>query len=69
MRNRYVFLLDITGLILGAALAIAAGLEHVSEIGGNWRSGIVYLAVMTPLRLGVGRFFGLYSALWQHASL
>jgi FlaA1/EpsC-like NDP-sugar epimerase len=69
MRNRYILLLDIIDFLLGAALAIAAGLEHVSEIAGVWRSGLVYLAIMTPVRLGVGRFFGLYSSLWQHASL
>lgn len=69
MRNRYILLADIIGLVAVSSLAMLIGMERLSDLSGVWRIALIYAAILIPVRLASARFFGLYSSLWQHASL
>jgi FlaA1/EpsC-like NDP-sugar epimerase len=69
MRNRHILLLDSAGLLVSTVLATLLGMEHIGESTELWRSAWIYLAILTPTRIVVAQLFGLYSSLWQHASL
>lgn len=69
MRNRYILLFDITGFVVSAGLATLLGMERIGEPSGLWRGALIYAAILTPIRVGAAQFSGLYSSLWQHASL
>jgi FlaA1/EpsC-like NDP-sugar epimerase len=69
MRNRYVLLIDIAGLIGAIGFATIIGALGLSETAHLWRSALVYASILIPIRVVIARYFGLYSSLWQHASL
>jgi FlaA1/EpsC-like NDP-sugar epimerase len=69
MRNRYILLIDIAGLLISAIVSALVGIESMDEMIGAWRGILVYASIVTPTRIGVAQLLGLYSSLWQHASL
>ena len=69
MRNRYILLTDVIGLVLAITVAMLLGTEQAPETSSVWMSALVYAAVLIPVRIGVAHLFGLYASLWQHASL
>ena len=69
MRNRYILLADLIGLVVATALATLLGMEQRTDVALLWKSSLVYGAVLIPVRVAAAQFFGLYASLWQHASL
>ena len=69
MRNRYILLTDLFGLVAATALASLLGMEQRTDVALLWKSALVYGAFLIPVRVAAAQFFGLYASLWQHASL
>lgn len=69
MRNRYVLLIDFAGLISAIGFATIVGAMGLPETADLWRSALLYASILIPTRVVIARYFGLYSSLWQHASL
>ena len=69
MRNRYILIADLFGLVAATVLATLLGMEQRTDVALLWKSALVYGAVLILARVTAAQFFGLYSSLWQHASL
>ncbi|MCL4214339.1 MAG: polysaccharide biosynthesis protein [Gemmatimonadales bacterium] len=69
LRNRHFFLLDVVGLLLVPFIALALRFEGLSWPAGYLVSAAVFAAVTLPIRLGFAWRAGLYSCMWQHASI
>ena len=69
MRNRYILLADLIGLAAATTVASLLGMEQRTDVALLWKSTLVYGSVLIPVRIAAAQFFGLYSSLWQHASL
>ena len=69
MRNRYILISDLIGLATATTLATMLGMEQQTDVALFWKSAMMYGAVLIPVRIAATQFFGLYSSLWQHASL
>jgi FlaA1/EpsC-like NDP-sugar epimerase len=69
MRNRHLFLLDSSALVLSAVIAFAVRFEDIEWLGDNLRLVLPYILIAGPLRLLAFYNLGMYRRLWRHASI
>jgi FlaA1/EpsC-like NDP-sugar epimerase len=69
MRNRHLFVLDVTSLVIAAVVAFAVRFEDIAWVGQNLRLVLPYILVAGPLRLLALYSLGMYRRLWRHASI
>lgn len=69
LRNRHFLLLDTLGLLLAPSAAVVIRLESFDWPEALVSSVLLYTIVTLPLRVGIAGFSGLYSALWERASI
>jgi FlaA1/EpsC-like NDP-sugar epimerase len=69
IRNRHLFFLDASALVLAPLLAFVVRFEEVSWLGQNLRMVLPYILLAGPVRLVVFYNLGMYRRLWRHASI
>jgi FlaA1/EpsC-like NDP-sugar epimerase len=68
-RNRHVLLVDLLALPAVPFIALLLHFEGVTWPAGFGQAAIVFAVVATPARMGVAWTTGIYSSLWQLASI
>ncbi len=69
MRNRHFVLIDLAMLSPLPFLVVALRFESLSWSTDTSRAVLAYAMLALPIRMAVAWTFGLYRALWKHASL
>lgn len=69
MRNRHLFLLDASSLVLAPIIAFAVRFEDFEWLGQHLRMVVPYVMLAGGVRLFVFYNLGMYRRLWRHASI
>jgi FlaA1/EpsC-like NDP-sugar epimerase len=69
LRNRHLFILDAVLLALCTLVAYVVRFEGFDWGPAHLYTGLVYIAVSVPLKLGVLLYVGLYRRLWRFAGV
>lgn len=69
MRNRHFLAVDLALLSLAPALALLVRFEGTTWAEGYATTLVTYTAITVPIRLFIAWRWGLYSILWNHASI
>lgn len=69
LRNRHFLLLDLVGFSLTPFLAGLMRFESFSWPAQSFETVVLFALLALPIRIAVAQLLGLYSAIWQHASI